>query len=215
MKTLYIFLYCAEYMPRKPIPNFKIQQIIHLAASGELVKEIARITELSIPTVNQYRKKYEKEIAREREENGLKPEPPQAPRARKLTPAPAPAPEEESEEEQDPILAKAVPEFVKQSGGHMSKEMTSRFKDALAAGLSVLDYQMKYLRSLQEMGVAWEKFVDFSFQLGYDTIEEEYIRQLEQHRIEEHDLELQLKEGLAEQENEADEDEAIRKYMQE
>jgi len=98
----------------------------------------------------------------------------------------------------------------------MSKEMTARFKDALAAGLSVMDYQMKYLRSLQEMGVAWEKFVDFSFQLGYDTIEEEYIRQLEQHRIEEHDLELQLKEGLAEQENEADiEDEAIRKYMQE
>jgi transposase len=215
MKTLYIFLYCAEYMPRKPIPDFKIQQIIHLAASGELIKEIARITELSIPTVNQYRKKYEKEIAREREENGLKPEPPQAPRARKLTPAPAPAPEEESEEDQDPILEKAVPEFVKQSGGHMSKEMTARFKDALAAGLSVMDYQMKYLRSLQEMGIAWEKFVDFSFQLGYDTIEEEYIRQLEQHRIEEHDLELQLKEGLAEQENEADEDEAIRKYMQE
>lgn len=202
-------------MPRKPIPDFKIQQIIHLAASGEKLKEIARITELSRPTVNQYRQKYEKEIAREREENGLKPEPPQAPRARKLTPAAVPAPEEESAEEQDPILAKAVPEFVKQSGGHMSKEMTARFKDALAAGLSVMDYQMKYLRSLQEMGVAWEKFVDFSFQLGYDTIEEEYIQQLEQHRIEEHDLELQLKEGLAEQENEADEDEVIRKYMQE
>lgn len=183
-------------MGRKPIPDFKIQQIILMTAQGEKTKAISDVTGITIPTVTAYQKKYAQAIEGKREELDIPPSPEQKNKKTVTVDSDTTKDSSEKKEKPDPILVSATTKFVNKSSDSMSLEMTRRFNDALKGGLVVLDAQMKYLKSLDEMGISWDKFVDFSFKLGYDTIENAYIRELEQERVRNRDTAMQIEETL-------------------
>lgn len=188
-------------MGRKPIPEYKIQQIILMSAQGETQAAIMEATDTTKPTVIRYQTKYKEAIEAKREELDIPP-PPETPKGGNI---PIDTENENNtdkkkKEKPDPILTAATGKFITGSSETMSKEMVRRFNDAMKGGLMLLDAQMKYMKSLDEMGVTWDKFVDFSLKLGYDEIEEAYIQELERERILDRDVALQVEEGLHQEE---------------
>lgn len=187
-------------MGRKPIPDFKIQQIILMSAQGEKPSAIAEATGITKPTILSYQEKYKEAIAGKQEELDINPEP----KTKKQGFIPVNSDNgsdgKQKKEKPDPILVGATSKFVTKSADTMSAEMARRFNDALKGGLMVLDAQMKYMASLDEMGVEWDKFVKFCFMMGYDMIEDAYIAERENQRILDRDTVLQVEEGLHQEE---------------
>lgn len=187
-------------MGRKPIPDFKIQQIILMSAQGEKPSAIAEATGITKPTILSYQEKYKEAIAGKQEELDITPEPKTKKQGYTPVDSDNDGNSKQKKEKPDPILVGATSKFVTKSADTMSAEMARRFNDALKGGLMVLDAQMKYMASLDEMGVEWDKFVKFCFMVGYDMIEDAYLTERENQRILDRDTALQIEEGLHQEE---------------
>ncbi len=165
-------------MPAK-LSGEKLERLIALLAADATVTEISKEMGLSAPTIRGYRNEYAGQIEEKRAEfHGEKPE------------------KKEKKEKIDPVLENAIPKFINDAGTNVKKEMTSYFATALKGGMALLRYQNEYAHSLNEMGVKWDDFIEFSLKEGYDMILGEYMKEKERAMAEDNDLRLQIEEGL-------------------
>ena len=167
-------------MGRKPLPDFKINQIILMSAQGEKPKSIQEATGVSIPTITAYQKKYEQAIAGKREELDL----PAEPTTKKDGFIPVDTDKdsgnkEPKKEKTDPIIPETTKKFITKGSEYLSKELEKQIKESMEGAKILLDAKLKYQKSLDEMGVPWDKFIDYSFKIGYDSIQEAYLKEIE------------------------------------
>jgi hypothetical protein len=62
-----------------------------------------------------------------------------------------------------------------------------------------MNARYKFQSSVEQMGVDWNKFLNFAIEIGYEEIEKEYMRELERFR-DEQAIALELEEQLHQQE---------------
>ncbi len=169
-------------MPKK-LGKIERDQIILLLATGETVKNIAKQLEISIPTVRNYREKYQEEIEKKKAEIAGKEPPGKEEKEEKKNPiyiAP-PNPEKkenETEEEPDPIEDRAAKDVVPKGSKVATDEMIGIYKDMIKSGKAIIEDQFRYKSSVENMGIKWVDFLKFAHKIGYDILLNEYITEL-------------------------------------
>lgn len=172
-------------MGKKPISATDKDQLIILTASGSSVKSIAEQIDKTEQTVRNYQKKFAELIEAKKAElsgkvakNISKDKAP----ANKNTPKTKIENAKENKEPEDRIEAEAEPKFARKGSDFASDELRDMYREVVRAGQSIIAAKMKYQKSLEQMGVPWVKFVDFSLTIGYDEIEQAYEREMIRYR---------------------------------
>jgi hypothetical protein len=190
------------YMGRKGLTVDQKNQLILLTATGSNNKSIAEQIDVTTQTVRNYQKKYSELIEAKRKElageeppketkpkGGYKPPP-------KDTETDKPEP---PKEKRDPIEVKAEPDFIKKGATVASEELKEMYTQIIKDGKSIMNARYKFQSSVEQMGVDWNKFLNFAIEIGYEEIEKEYMRELERFR-DEQAIALELEEQLHQQE---------------
>lgn len=185
-------------MGRKPISDSKIDQIVLMTATGSKTSQIAKELGLTVPTVSNYQKKYALAIKGKREELDI-PEEPETNKGGFTAVDTDKTNTEKPKEKPDPIEAGTHQKFMTKGSEYLSKKLEQQLKDAMDGAKMLIDAQLKYQKSLEEMGVTWDKFIDFSFKLGYDAVEERYLKELES-RARDRSLNIQVEQKLHDEE---------------
>ena len=63
--------------------------------------------------------------------------------------------------------------------------LKEEFKERFKAGATLIQYEMIYRESVEDMGVKWNEFMKFSFEIGYKIILNQYIEEEEKRKKEE------------------------------
>ena len=189
-------------MGRNGLTKLEKDQIILMAATGESTKEIAKQIEVSEVTIRKYKNQFKDEIEAKKAEitgqeppkehkpkGGYKPPPKDTEEANKTKP----------KEAQDPIEAAAKDKSIRKGSDFASDVTNSIYKDMVNDGKTIMSARLKYQTSLEQMGVDWNKFLNFAIEIGYEEIEKEYMRELERFR-DEQAIALELEEQLHQQE---------------
>ena len=189
-------------MGRNGLTKLEKDQIILMAATGESTKEIAKQIEVSEVTIRKYKNQFKDEIeAKKAEISGQEP-----PKEHKPKGGYKPPPKDTEEanktkqkEAQDPIEAAAKDKSIRKGSDFASDVTNSIYKDMVNDGKTIMSARLKYQTSLEQMGVDWNKFLNFAIEIGYEEIEKEYMRELERFR-DEQAIALELEEQLHRQE---------------
>lgn len=189
-------------MGRNGLTKLEKDQIILMAATGESTKEIAKQIEVSEVTIRKYKNQFKDEIeAKKAEITGQEP-----PKETKPKGGYKPPPKdtetdkpEPPKEKRDPIEVKAEPDFIKKGATVASEELKEMYTQIIKDGKSIMNARYKFQSSVEQMGVEWNKFLNFAIEIGYEEIEKEYMRELERFR-DEQAIALELEEQLHQQE---------------
>ena len=189
-------------MGRNGLTKLEKDQIILMTATGDSTKEIAKQIEVSEVTIRKYKNQFKNEIEAKKAEI-LGQEPPPEPKNKGQFKRPTKEMEEanktKQKEAQDPIEAAAKDKSIRKGSDFASDVTNSIYKDMVNDGKTIMSARLKYQTSLEQMGVDWNKFLNFAIEIGYEEIEKEYMRELERFR-DEQAIALELEEQLHKQE---------------
>ena len=189
-------------MGRNGLTKLEKDQIILMAATGESTKEIAKQIEVSEVTIRKYKNQFKDEIeAKKAEISGQEPPKEHKPKGG-YKPPPKDTETDNAEppkEKRDPIEVKAEPDFIKKGATVASEELKEMYTQIIKDGKSIMNARYKFQSSVEQMGVDWNKFLNFAIEIGYEEIEKEYMRELERFR-DEQAIALELEEQLHRQE---------------
>lgn len=175
-------------MGRKPLPDYKIEQIILMTANGEKTSTIAKAAGVSPGSVNSYQKRYWEAIEEKKEElsqGNNKSENEQKSGFKKPTPEMEKNSKNKNKNEsenEDPIETASEDKFIKAGSTVASEQLVKMYKDLIKAGQSVMDSQNQYKSSVEEMGLKWDQFIRFSVKVGYQIVSEEYMNAYQKQR---------------------------------
>ena len=189
-------------MGRKGLTVDQKNQLILLTATGSNNKSIAEQIDVTTQTVRNYQKKYSELIEAKRKElagEETPPEPKNKGQFKRPTKEMEEANKTKPKEAQDPIEAAAKDKSIRKGSDFASDVTNSIYKDMVNDGKTIMSARLKYQTSLEQMGVDWNKFLNFAIEIGYEEIEKEYMRELERFR-DEQAIALELEEQLHKQE---------------
>lgn len=148
------------------IPEAKRAQIIELIRSGKNVSQVAREAKLSRPSVYK--------ILAEEREKGTSLE------------AQSQSPEVQGQEASTPpdtglqskIIGGAASKFSKSVTGPLADSMVQDLVEYLESAKIIREYSLKWRAPLADVGVEWDAFIRFCFEMGYDEIQQDIYRQV-------------------------------------